>query len=278
MGVTKSKVLFSKTSKLRLLLYIGMTLCITFYLPAFSAIADENTESRTLVVGVSLRPVFVTMDEQGNLDGLDIALAKAIFAQAGLQIRFQVYPWKRIVHMLEEGEVDVALSASDSEKRRVFAHFSSEVFRLGHNLLFARKEDEKLFDPTAGLLQIEKKHIRLGVQRGVSYSKEYETLLTSEKFNRQLVVVDTAARLVDLLLIERVDAILGSERDQQKEIVQHNAQDQIVPVFYLMSDKEASSHIMFSKASVPIKKVEDVNEAMRKLKASGRYDEIMASY
>lgn len=278
MGITTSKVLFSKIRKPRLLLCIGMALSIAFCMTVCSAIAKGNTENKTLVVGVSLRPVFVTVDNQGNLDGLDIALAKAIFAEAGLQVRFQIYPWKRIVHMLESGEVDVALSASDSDERREFAHFSSEVFRLGHNLLFARKEDEKLFNPTEGLLQVATKHIRLGVQRGVSYSNEYETLLASEKFSRQLVVVDTAARLVDLLLIERVDAILGSERDQQKEIALHDAQGKIVPVFYLMSDKEASSHIMFSKASVPTQWVDDVNEAMRKLKASGRYDEIMELY
>ena len=241
------------------------------------AVATDN-EIKPLVIGVTPRPVFVTVDEQGNLDGLDIALAKAIFAEAGMQISFQVYPWKRIVHLLENGEVDVALSASDSDQRREFAHFSSEAFRLGHNLLFTRKKNVALFDPNKGLSQLEGKAVRLGVQRGVAYSHEYDEMLKSEAFRRKLVVVDTPPRLVDLLLIDRVDAFLGSERDFHREIIQHDAEGQIVPVFYLMNDQEASSHIMFSKASVQTQWVEKVDEAMRTLKASGRYDEILSSF
>ncbi|TAP33691.1 transporter substrate-binding domain-containing protein [Alteromonas sp. KUL42] len=240
--------------------------------------ASGIKKNRTLIVGVTPRPVFVNVDNQGNLDGLDIALAKAIFAEAGLSIRFEVYPWKRIVHLLESGDVDVALSASDSDQRREFAYFSSEAFRLGHNLLFTRKEHSSLFDPNERLQQLEGMSVRLGVQRGVSYSYEYDTLLSSAEFQRKLVVVDTPARLVELMLIDRVDAFLGSERDLQTEIDKYGAHDQIVPLFYLMSDKEASSHIMFSKASVPTQWVEKVNQAMRSLKASGRYDEIMKSY
>lgn len=280
-------MVFLNDWKLSSLRFIEAMLFVLFFVsPSISAplttkVADTTSSSvknRTLVVGVTLRPVFVTMDQQGNLDGLDIALAKAIFAEAGLPIRFEVYPWKRIVYLLKSGDVDVALSASDSEQRREFAYFSSEAFRLGHNLLFARKEDKTRFDLNEGLLQIKAMPVRLGVQRGVSYSYEYDTLLKSAEFHRKLVVVDTPTRLVELMLIDRVDAFLGSERDLQTEIDKHNAHDQIVPVFHLMSDKEASSHIMFSKASVPTQWVDDVNKAMHRLKASGRYDEIMVSY
>lgn len=287
MTKSKSKMVFSDAWKLILLQCIGVVLFVPFFVsPSISApltieaedTSSGSTKNRTLVVGVTLRPVFVTMDQQGNLEGLDIALARAIFAEAGLPIRFEVYPWKRIVHLLESGDVDVALSASDSDQRREFAHFSSEAFRLGHNLLFARKEDKTRFDLNGGLSQLKEMPVRLGVQRGVSYSYEYDTLLKSAEFHRRLVVVDTPARLVDLILIDRVDAFLGSERDLQTEIDKHNAHDQIVPVFYLMSDKEASSHIMFSKASVPTQWVERVNQAMHNLKASGRYDEIMKAY
>jgi ABC-type amino acid transport substrate-binding protein len=245
---------------------------------AETAATETDNAERTLVIGVTPRPVFVTVDEQGKVGGLDIALAKAIFAEAGLQIEFQVYPWKRIVHMLSNGDLDVALSASDTAKRQEFAHFSSETFRLGHNLLFARKGQEARFDPAKGLTQLSEKPIRLGVQRGVSYSYEYDRMLESEAFRRQLVVVDTPPRLVELMLFNRVDAFLGSERDLQTEITKQGAQDKIVPVFYLMSDEEASSHIMFSKASVQKQWVERVNQAMRSLKASGRYDEILGAF
>lgn len=287
MTESKNNVSFSNKWKRNLLQYTGAALFILLFVsPSILASSTtgasdtlrSNEQSRTLIVGVTLRPVFVTIDQQGNLEGLDIALAKAIFAEAGLSIRFEVYPWKRIVHLLENGDVDVALSASDSEQRRKFAYFSSEAFRLGHNLLFTRKEQIARFDPNESLRQLEGMPVRLGVQRGVSYSYEYDTLLSSAEFQRKLVVVDTPARLVELILMDRVDAFLGSERDLQTEIDKHGAHDQIVPSFYLMSDKEASSHIMFSKASVPTQWVEKVNQAMRSLKASGRYDEIMKSY
>lgn len=293
MAAIQSKTLLMKLKKPLSFQCVGfLYLMLFFAAPALSSslitaslqsvdshsgsLASDDT--RPLVIGVTPRPVFVTLDEQGNLGGLDIALAKAIFAKAGLNVSFRVFPWKRILHLIQTGEVDVALSTSDTQRRREFAHFSSEAFRLGHNLLFARKGDEVQYDPNEGLVQVEGKPILLGVQRGVSYSYEYDNLLDSAQFRSQLVVVDTPPRLVELMLINRVDAFLGSERDLQVEIAKVDAQDKIVPVFYLMSDEEASSHIMFSKASVRKSWVERVDEAMRELKATGRYDEILSSF
>lgn len=252
-------------------------LVVWFALGQALAIASDGS-SRPLKVGVSLRPVFVNMDSQGELSGLDIDLANAIFSEAGFDIEFRVYPWKRIVYLIEHGELDVALSAAKSPERREFALFGNEAYRLGHNLLFARKENAPHFDPEAGLSQFIAQPVRIGVQRGVSYSAEYDRLLSDPRFVKQLVVVDAASRLPELLMMDRADVVLGSEMDQQKEIKKHGLTGEVVPVFYLMSDEEAASHLMFSKKTVSAGWIERVDTAMRRLKASGRYQQILDSH
>ena len=118
-----------KSSLCLLVFFSSLTL---FSGEALSAASEADIPE--LRVGVSGRPIFQYVDENEQFAGLDVELSKLIFEEAGFRIRFIYYPWTRILYLVKLGELDVALSAADSEERMKYAYFSTEALRLGHNV------------------------------------------------------------------------------------------------------------------------------------------------
>ena len=238
------------------------------------ALADVSEAKKPeLKVGVSGRPIFQYVDESGQFAGLDVELSKLIFREAGFEIRFIFYPWTRILHLVELGELDVALSAADSEERRKYAHFSTQALRLGHNVFYTSRSKQNKFQSMERLSQLKGTAFRMAVLRGAAYSFEYEALMDTEWFSNNLVFVDSPQRTLDMLAFGRVDAFIGSEYSVFKWAQDIGYAEQLVPLFRLMSDSEAETHIMYSKKSVPMEWVNKVDAAMKRLKASGEYEQ-----
>ena len=234
--------------------------------------ATSEADIPELRIGVSGRPVFQYIDENEQFAGLDVELSKLIFEEAGFRIRFIFYPWTRILYLVKLGELDVALSAADSEERMKYAHFSTEALRLGHNVFYTSRAKQGKFQSPQNMTQLKGKEFRLAVLRGASYSIEYDALLKADWFAESLVIVDSPKRTLDMLALGRVDAFIGSEYGVPKWAQKIGFTEQLVPLFRLMTDEEAATHIMYSKKSVPKAWVDKVDAAMKRLKASGEYD------
>lgn len=232
----------------------------------------------TLRVGVSMHPLYQFVDARGRFSGIDVELSEAVFAHAGFEVEFIPYPWKRIVYLIEQGDLDAALSAADSDKNSHFAYFSSEHLRIEHTAIYSLKENTSKFYSVSKLTHLRDLDIKLGVVRGVSYSSEYEQLLQHPWFSRNLVIVDSYEPLIDLLIKQRIDAYLGSELAQASQIRKRQLQTNIQPVLYLTSEKEALTHIMYSKKTVPKEWAERINVSMRELKASETFQQIWNKY
>lgn len=237
-----------------------------------------SASESVLRVGITNRPVFQYMEQDGSFAGLDIELSEKIFKLAGLDIEYVMLPWRRIVYLVEHGEIDVALSAADSLERQKFAFFSKEPYRLGHNILFTTSTGLTKLQNIERLSDLEGTDFNLGVMRGVAYSPEYVSLREKEWFKSHLVTVDTVDRLHDTLLLGRVDGYLGSEFEQADIIAKRGLNGKIVPAFYLMTDEDAQSQIMFSKKTVSPDVVKRVDEAIIRFHASGEYDAILKKY
>lgn len=247
------------------------------------AAADEWAETssqvkRVIKVGVVERPFYQEIDDSGQFSGLDIKLSRRIFVEAGFEVEFIRYPWKRILHLIENGELDVALSAADTNERKVYARFSSEPFRTGHNVVFALKRRLNEMQDLVSLQDLKGSDLKVAVLRGVAYSLEYDAISKQGWFSNKLFVVDSSERLVDALLRGRADLYLGSEFEHQHLLMYKGLASRIVPLFYLMTEDEAETHIMFSRKSVPPEWVESVNQAMRRLRKTGEYQEILTRF
>lgn len=86
------------------------------------AAAAEAEDPTVLVVAhedVAVPPWILEQPGQG----LDCELARRAALAAGLELRFEVVPWKRCLALLEAGRVDAVLSASYLPERAVYARY-----------------------------------------------------------------------------------------------------------------------------------------------------------
>lgn len=241
--------------------------------------AAQNLDgSEPLKIGYYERNPFQHRTEDNMVEGLDIDLISSIMDEAGLQYRFVSVPWKRILHMLSLGTLDIAMSAAILPERQKYAHFSNEVFRLGQNALFVRTDDFDKFSTINQLSDLKNIDFKLGVVRGIAYSYEYEALLKEEWFQSRLVTVDTKTRPIELLLRNRVDGYLDSDFGGRYRIIQDNKQNQVKRLIHLMKAEDSKGYLMFSKKTVNLDLVSKIDAVMAKLKANGQYEKIFSKY
>ncbi|MGH1392299.1 MAG: substrate-binding periplasmic protein, partial [Aeromonas jandaei] len=95
-----------------------------------------------MVVGWGDWQPFSYRNEQHQLQGLDIELLNAILQRADYQARFIEMPWTRVLHELEFGTVQLAMSANITTERQQYARFS-HAYREEETVIIIRKEDEE---------------------------------------------------------------------------------------------------------------------------------------
>lgn len=258
----------------------SMRLLVTTALIALFTIHFNTAYAQqdVLKIGVYQRPFFMEMNEQGQWQGMDLELAKAIFDEAEVEYEILQFPWKRVLHLIKLGKVDVALSAAPLEYRKDFAHFSQYPFRHGHNALYIDVKHQNLFEQVNKLKDLRGLPIRLATVRSVSYSDEFELLVNKDWFKAINIVLDHPSRLIEMVKKQRVHAYLDSEFEGTAKLIASNMQDTIKLHSYLMSDEEALTYLMFSKKSVSTQQLQTIDDAMARLYVRGEYQAILNSY
>ncbi len=107
----------------------------------------RTTNSNILRVATApASPPFSFQGEDGKIQGFDIDLIKAIGETAGKQVRFKFTRFERLIPLLEEGEVDAAISAiSITAKRLQTIDFSVPYFKSGLAIAI-RKDNTQITD------------------------------------------------------------------------------------------------------------------------------------
>lgn len=243
------------------------------------ALARDGAPSKPLLrVGINDRSFLQYMNESGECQGLDIELSKLIFTEAGFDVEFTLYPWQRVLYLLEQGKIDVALSTANTQERRRFARFSRESFRPGHVNLYTLKNKTRLLKDAESLSDLATTDVQIAVLRGASYSLEYDNLLNKSWFSNKLLVLDTHKRIIEALFKGHVDAAIGSEYGAPNWAREFGNDNQLVMAFPLLSDKEAETHIMYSKVSVSESQVTAIDKTMARLKNDGRYETVIYNF
>ena len=91
-----------------------------------------------LLVGWELWYPYQYHNKQGQLVGLDIDSFNAIAKHAGVKTHFIETPWKRHLHLVKHGRIDIAFGASYSEEREEYAYFT-KPYRHEKVNLFVKK-------------------------------------------------------------------------------------------------------------------------------------------
>lgn len=250
-----------------------------FLLGLLSQSNISRADEELFYVGVHERTFYREKIGPQLWTGVDIALIKAVFEHTGFKYEFIEYPWKRSLKMLEHGKIHLVLSAAKFPKREEYAHFSKEVFRPGHNVLFIAKNKRDKFSSFDSLLNLLEFELKIGAVRGVSYSDEFEQLRGNPIFDANLVVLEERKRLPRMILNGRIDGYLDSEFGGQFFINEDiELKEKIVMHSYITTEHEAQTFLMFSKAAVTSEQVAEFDKALLEVKRNGTYDSILTTY
>ncbi|MFA6014387.1 MAG: PAS domain S-box protein [Gallionellaceae bacterium] len=228
-----------------------------------SSIAHQSApiiqlQKETLVVGSEQDyPPFSTGMTDATAGGFTVDLWKAVAAEAGLNYSIRVLPFHQLLEEFKEGKIDVLINLAQSDERHHFADFTVPHVVV-HGAIFVRKGESGIHSEGdfAG-----KSIIVLNADLAHDYA-------VSKGWEKQLVLVDTAAEGLRLLASGKHDAMLlsklaGMQMLQALEITNIEA---------LKGSAGFSQKFAFAVSEGQSELLGKINEGMALTKTNGTYN------
>ncbi len=202
-------------------------------------------------------------DEQGNLVGFDVEVAKAIADKLGVTATFAETEWDGIFAGLDAGRYDIAANGVEVTDERAEKYNFTTPYGYIRTALIVRGDNDDItsFEDLAG------KHT------ANSIASTYMTL--AESYGATAVGVDTLDQTIQMVLSGRADATLNAEVSFYDYMAVHP--DANIKVVALTDDA--------SRVSIPVRKdeksaslLEAINQAIAELDEEGKLSRISEKY
>lgn len=225
-------------------------------------------QAAPLVVGGSDWRPFTWHDDQGELHGIAIEVARQVLDLAGVEAQLVSYPVNRLQSMLGRGEIDINFADSphwNSVGDRQHYLFSIPYMRVQEHLYFladhpARHDDvSQLNDLTIGMV------------RGYTYPL-LDASFTADRLQRLETSQDTV--LLSLLQSGRVDAVAMVD-DLFDYLVTHNHLDASQ---FVRGPQLSDAPLVFKLQAEHADLLPRIDQAIRTLKQRGELARIRQAY
>jgi len=104
--------------------FLYAVLPLFFTLPQLAC--AQQQKPLLLLATVDNIPPFVFM-EDGKLTGISIDIIHELARRAGFDVSIETYPWARVLRQVENGEIDGAFSAYETEQRKAFCLYTGMI-------------------------------------------------------------------------------------------------------------------------------------------------------
>ena len=226
----------------------GMAILLLLILSAPAAALCD----RTLRVAAEHWPPYSVLSEDG-WQGTDVDRVRALLRRAGCEVIFMDTPPGRSHVMLEKGEVDILMAASDVPDRHRYALFS-KPYRREVMAVFALSGRNNL--PTSFAALRGGDHILVAPRSGW-YGEDYAAVRGDLIGNHQLVAFDYTHQAVSILAAGRADLLMG---DQQSILIV--ADNLGVKLSQRWVANDAPVHLMLSRATLTPTLLQRINTAL----------------
>lgn len=220
----------------------------------------EDSDDGTLTVALTGQyPPFSTYDEDGNLIGFDVDVARAIAKQMGREVEFVATEWDGILAGLQARKFDAIIgSMAITPQREKAVNFSEPYYRSGAQLFVHKRHADEI----DGIEDCE------GTPVGVVLGETYHHHLEDKHPDVDVRTYGGTPEIFQEIGNERIvgfvtDRLVGSYQIEQ-------AGEPFVPVGELLYTE---------RMAIPIRKdrgelLRQINEALRAVKDSGELAEI----
>ncbi|TFF76061.1 amino acid ABC transporter substrate-binding protein [Aeromonas taiwanensis] len=248
-----------------------LSLCVLCCLPLQSLWAQSLCPV-PLRVGFDDWPPYHYYQQEGEhrqLRGFAIDYLNAVSARLGCRLHYVELPWKRGLHDLELGRLDILMEAYFSDDRARYAWFSIP-YNPGRTALWVRKPDTG--DEMDLGRWLDRGH-RLGVTRDYYYGPDIAEQL--RRYPDRVSAVNDVQNYRKLVL-GRIDGFLGDSLATSWGLKKEGLSDKVVP--HAMGIYETPTSFMLSKKTISSEFVQRFNQAIVTVGESGEHERIWRRY
>ncbi|MTV48871.1 transporter substrate-binding domain-containing protein [Heliobacillus mobilis] len=252
--------------KWKLLACVALVTFGLFSLTGCGKSTTPITTSKKIVVGTeaSFRP-FEWRNEQGDIIGFDIELAKEIGAQIGADVEIQNIPFDGLIAALNNKNIDMVSSAMTiTEKRKESVDFSKPYFEATQAIVLKKGSSFKSLSDLKGK--------NVGIQNGTTGQDVVETLMGNR--DPHIKRFESVLDALNTLRIDGLDAVVADKPVVQNYLLS-NPESQLVLLDDTSFVKEEYG-FAFRKGDTELQT--QVNEALDKLEKNGKIKELATKY
>lgn len=200
-------------------------------------------------------------NENGDLVGFDVDVARGVADHLGVDIQFVEAEWDSLFAGMDSGRVDIVVNEVEYSDERAEKYDFSEPYTYVHGALLVAEDNTDItgFDALEGK--------RAAQNLTSSWGQE------AEGCGAELVSVDSVAEGIELILSGRADCMLNAETAFYDYLNKHpDAPVKIVAA----TDTTTSSQIPVPKGNERL--VAAINEALDDMRASGQLAQLSEQY
>jgi len=204
---------------------------------------------------------------KGVPTGINIDIMTIVAERLDMGIRFEPYPFKRVLALLKNGDIDIAGGLEKRPERAMFADFLKPAYQKTKKVFVMKKGSTKVLKEYEDLYQL-----KIGLRAGTMHFEPFDS-------DEYITKVETNSddQLFNMLLFDRYDAAVGGKIQLLYAAKANGYTDKIQIADYRL-DLGAGGHFAFSRKSsfIPHKVV--IEAILLDMFNSGQIDAIIASY
>jgi polar amino acid transport system substrate-binding protein len=214
-----------------------------------------------------------TIAKAGEWSGLEIELSQALFQEANCNVKYVTIPWKRSLYLLEHGSLDVLPSMSMTKKRQAFTHFIGPMRTENVSLVVSAQDNTEL----KKLDDIKKFKKRIGLGYAEYYGEAFTHKIENDpSFAAKFEYTDFSTKNIKKLQRGRISGYLGDQYFVAYQLKQEGIRDLFKMHDYFINQDYV--YLGFSKKSVSAENINNLEDAFRRLKDTGVFEQILAQY
>ena len=208
-------------------------------------------------------------DSPAEVRGYAAEVLVAVLASMECKVSFVELPWKRVLHEMQYGDIDMAMEANINDERTRYAWFS-DSYNPGRTLLWVRKGSAY---PEPDLASWLARGYTLGITKEYFYGDEVMPLL--KRHAKQVSAVSDKQNF-EKLARGRIDGFLGDMLATPNGLDKEGMGGQFSS--HPMVVYESPSFFMLGKRSFSPEFLQQFNRALAEFKETDQYDIIWQRY
>lgn len=230
--------------------------------PAWAQQGTETVEPLTITVGANHAPPYRIL-EGGERTGLYVDIFEEIAERLGWEVHYREAPFRRVLRMVQQGEVDVMLGPLETEERSELIEFVAPAFPPERRLFFYLNKEHRIgrYADLYGRA--------IGVLEGASYFPRFD--------DDEDLLKEPAPRYENLMLMlqkGRVDVVIAPELVGLYTVEKLGLGVEVSP-FFVPGER---SYIAVAKNSPVIQYADDIRAALKLIEMEGIHENLVLKY